>query len=241
MPIGVITDVLSVVIGGIIGAAIGGLLSDHFKDSLNMIFGCCAMGMGISSIVLMQNMPAVIFSIIIGTAIGLAVHLGDLINIAAEKMQKVVSRFIPYKGDLPEAEFNSSLVTAIVLFCASGTGIYGSIVEGMTGDSTILISKAILDIFTALIFACSLGFVTSLIAIPQAVILGALFALAIFIGPYTTDFMIADFRACGGFLLLATGFRIAKIKIFPIADMIPAMILVMPVSAIWVYYITPLL
>ena len=48
-------------------------------------------------------------------------------------------------------------------------------------------------------------------------------------------------KACGGFVLLATGFRIAKIKEFPIADMIPAMILVMPISAIWVNYIAPLL
>ncbi len=53
--------------------------------------------------------------------------------------------------------------------------------------------------------------------------------------------MINDFKACGGFVLLATGLRIARIREFPIADMIPAMILVMPVSAIWVSYIAPLL
>ena len=36
----------------------------------------------------------------------------------------------------------------------------------------------------------------------------------------------------GGFVLLATGFRIARIKEFPIADMIPAMIL-MPVPPLY--------
>ncbi|MCI7739209.1 MAG: DUF554 family protein, partial [Lachnospiraceae bacterium] len=55
--------------------------------------------------------------------------------------------------------------------------------------------------------------------------------------PMTTPDMIADFKACGGFLLLATGFRMMKVKEFPIADMIPAMILVMPVSWIWSNYI----
>lgn len=50
-----------------------------------------------------------------------------------------------------------------------------------------------------------------------------------------------DFKACGGFLLLATGFRIAKIHDFPVADMIPAMVLVMPVSWFWVNVIVPLL
>ena len=37
--------------------------------------------------------------------------------------------------------------------------------------------------------------------------------------------MIADFKACGGFLMVATGLRMTKIKSFPIADMIPAMVL----------------
>ena len=37
----------------------------------------------------------------------------------------------------------------------------------------------------------------------------------------------------GGVLMLATGLRIANIKSFPIADMLPAMVLVMPVSALW--------
>ena len=52
--------------------------------------------------------------------------------------------------------------------------------------------------------------------------------------------MIADFKACGGFLMLATGFRMVKLKNFPIADMIPAMILVMPLSYFWVTYIMAL-
>ncbi len=241
IPIGVIADVLAVAVGGLIGGLIGGRVSDHFKENLNLIFGCCAMGMGVSSIILMQNMPAVIFSIIIGTIIGLAVHLGSLVNKAAASMQKLVSKIVPYKGNLAQDDFNSQLVTMIVLFCASGTGIYGTLVSGMTGDHTVLLSKAILDIFTALIFACSLGYVISFIAIPQFVVLGLLYVLAIFLAPHTSDSMIADFRACGGFLLLATGFRIAKIRIFPIVDMLPAMILVMPVSALWTNFIAPLL
>ena len=49
-----------------------------------------------------------------------------------------------------------------------------------------------------------------------------------------------DFKACGGFIMLATGFRMIKVKMFPIADMVPAMILVMPISALWVNYIIPL-
>ena len=138
-------------------------------------------------------------------------------------------------------EFLSLLVTAMVLFCSSGTGIYGCLDAGMTGSSTILLSKSILDLFTARVFACSLGVVVSVVAIPQFVIFMLLFLAAKAIYPLTTPDMIADFKACGGFLLIATGFRIAKIREFPIADMLPAMVLVMPLSALWTQFITPLL
>lgn len=76
MPIGVIVNGLSVAIGGMIGALVGGRLKQEFKDNLNLVFGICSMSMGISSIVLMENMPAVVFAVIIGTALGLWIHLG---------------------------------------------------------------------------------------------------------------------------------------------------------------------
>lgn len=242
MPVGIITDTLSVAIGGILGALVGNKLQDDFKEKLQMIFGVCSMGMGISTVILMENMPAVILSIIIGTALGLAIHLGDKINIAGCFMQKIVGKFTTSKHtSLSEADFNVQLVTIIVLFCASGTGIYGSIIEGISGDPSIMISKAILDFFTAMIFACTLGMTVSLIAIPQFIIFMLLFILANIIYPLTTTSMINDFKACGGIIMIATGFRMIRVKMFPIADMIPAMILVMPISWMWTTYITPLL
>ena len=241
MPVGVIINALSVVIGGILGTVAGHKLSPKFKADLTMIFGLCSMGMGISTIANMENMPAVIFSMVIGTGIGLAIHLGDKINMAAGGMQRFIGRFVKNTNTaLSEEEFMNTLVTIIVLFCASGTGIYGSIVAGMSGDNSVLISKSILDLFTAAIFACNLGLVVSLIAVPQFLIFVILFYGAVVIFPLTTPAMINDFKACGGFLIFATGFRMVKIKNFPIADMIPAMILVMPLSYIWTNYIMPL-
>lgn len=241
MPIGVIINALSVAVGGVVGAFAGHKLTPRFKENINLVFGLCSMGMGISTIVLMGNMPAVIFSVIIGTAIGLAVHLGERINKAAVSMQRFISRFIKTSNsEIPEVEFMATLVTVIVLFCASGTGIYGSIISGMNGDHSILIAKSILDLFTALIFACTLGMVVSVIALPQFVIFLILFLCAGLIYPMTTPTMINDFKACGGFIMLATGFRMVKLKMFPTADMIPSMIIIMPLSWFWVTYILPM-
>jgi len=114
-------------------------------------------------------------------------------------------------------------------------------ISSMTGDHSILIAKSILDLFTALIFACSLGLVVSMIAIPQMILFLILFICAGLIYPLCTPEMIGDFKACGGFLMIATGFRIMKLRQFPTADMIPAMILVMPISWAWVNWVVPLI
>ena len=233
MPVGVICNVLAVALGGLIGSLARNRLSREFKEKLNLVFGICSMGIGISSIILMQHMPAVILALILGTIIGIATHLGKHIENGGERLAKL----IPGQG----ATDNALLVTTIVLFCASGTGIYGSIVSGMSGDHSILLAKSILDLFTAMIFACSLGMVTSLVVIPQFIIFVILFLCARLIFPLTTPAMVNDFKACGGLIMLATGLRIAKIHDFPIADMIPAMLLVWPISYAWAAWIVPML
>lgn len=238
MPIGIIANGLGVIIGGIAGSLMGPRLTESFKANLNLIFGACAMTMGISSIVQMKNMPAVILAVILGAVIGMAIHLGDLIQKMGMGMEKMISKMIPSQNK-KDKEYQSVLVTAIVLFCASGTGIYGSITSGMTGDHSILLAKTILDIPTAIVFACVLGAVTCIIAVPQFIIFMALFILAGAIYPLCTETMIGDFKACGGVLLIATGFRMMKVKEFPIADMIPAMVLVMPLSYLWMTCVLP--
>ena len=233
MPVGVIVNVLAVALGGVTGAGMSGKVSDDLRQKLNLVFGVCSMAIGISSIVLMWNMPAVVLAVVAGTILGLAVRLGEKIEKGGIKMSRL----------FPDGEKADSglLVTAIVLFCASGTGIYGSIVSGMSGDHSILIAKSVLDFFTAMIFACSLGMAVSAVALPQLVIFLALFLCARLLYPLTTPAMMEDFKACGGVIMVATGFRIAKIKDFPVADMIPAMVLVWPLSWAWTNWILPIL
>lgn len=240
---GVVANILAVLLGGIFGTLFGGYMSKDFTEKLNAVFGVCAIGMGISSIVLMENMPAVILAVVLGSALGLAMGLGKIINGGAMLLQKPLAKIL--KGGTPsggsQEEFLSLLVTAVVLFCASGTGIYGCLDAGMTGNASVLLAKSVLDFFTAAVFACTLGAVTAVVAVPQTAVFLILFFAAKRIFPLTTPSMIADFKACGGFLLVATGLRIAKIKEFPVADMIPAMALAMPLSGLWSAYIAPLL
>ncbi len=238
MPIGVIVNVAAVAIGGLLGTVLKKWINARLKKGLTLIFSICAAGLGITSAVKIENMSAVILALVLGTAIGLILRLGDRIDQGAAALQKITARLQKKDG---ESSNDLLFTTAIVLFCAGGTGIYGALVSGMNGDHSILLAKAILDLFTAAIFACSLGPATSLIAIPQLIILLILYFCAGLIYPLTTATMINDFMGCGGLILVATSPRIAEIKNYPVADMIPAMILVMPISSLWTNVIAPLL
>lgn len=234
-PVGVIVDALAVAAGGALGALLGRRISEEFREKLNAVFGVCSMAMGIASVVLMKNLPAVIFSVIAGTVFGILGKLETRLECFGIRMRDKLS------ASSGSTDWTAGLVTAAVLFCASGTGIYGSIVSGISGDQSILLAKAILDFFTAMIFACSLGWAVSWIALPQALIFLLLFFLSTVIMPSTDAEMIADFKACGGILMVATGFRILKLKMFPVTDMLPAMVIVMPLSALWTSFVLPFL
>ena len=232
MPVGVIINVASVVLGGFLGSVMGNKLSDALKREMITVFGICALGMGVASVILMKNMPAVIFSVIMGTLTGTMIDLDGKIRRGAGTLLN--------KLNLGEGVDTQLLVTATVLFCASGTGVYGSLTSGMTGDHSILIAKSVLDFFTAMIFACQLKRAVMLIGVPQIIIMLSLFFAAKLILPLADDSMIADFKACGGIVLLATGFTIMKVKQIPIANMLLSMVIVMPVSAFWMHVLNPL-
>lgn len=242
MPIGIIADGIAVLGGGLLGGLASRFISEGLKRDLTLVFGAASMAMGISYVVKVNTMPAVVLAVIVGTILGRLAHLRQGIERAATAVQAPLARRLPpnRKNGLTQAEFMERFISAAVLFCASGTGIFGALEAGMSGDNTVLFTKAILDLFTAGIFAASLGFIVCTVCVPQMLIMLLLFFSASWIMPYTTELMRADFTACGGVLMLATGLRIAGIKAFPIAEMLPAMLLAMPISALWQCFVAAL-
>lgn len=225
------------VIGGLLGAFMGAKLPERVRNSLNPLFGLTSMGLGIMVIPGVKYFGAVVLASVIGLAIGEWCYIESGINKAASSTRTLIDKIFPPVEGLSQEEFLDKFVAILVLFCASGTGVFGSMHEGMTGDPSILYIKTILDFFTAGIFAITLGYAVSAIAIPQLAIQLSLFFLATLIVPLTTAEMRADFSAAGGLIMLATGLRIMGIKSFPVANMLPGLIFAMPFSYLWVRYI----
>lgn len=91
-----------------------------------------------------------VLATLLGALIGEFCYLEKGINNAVSKAKNLIARPGKAKHGTHET-FIQNYVAIIILFCASGTGIFGSMQEGMTGDPSILIAKAFLDFFTATI------------------------------------------------------------------------------------------
>jgi uncharacterized protein len=237
--IGPIIDSSLTLVGGIAGGLLGQRLDENLRIRLPQIFGVVSMAMGVTMIAKLHSLPSVVIAIIFGTIVGEVIRLEERIGHVATRIQKYIEQRIP----TPKAtvvspdEFLEKFVAVLVLFCASGTGIFGAMNEGITGDASLLLAKSVLDFFTAAIFATVLGMSVAAIAVPQLIIQMALFFLGRFILPLTTAEMVSDFSGCGGIIMLATGFRIAGIKSFMVANLLPSLLLVMVISRLWSKYV----
>lgn len=227
----------AVLLGGVAGATMAQRMPERLRAAMPLTFGAASMAMAVILINRAAHMPVMVLAGIVGALIGELVYLERGIGKVGGFARSLVEKVVPAKaGGLSQDEFLEKFVAILVLFCASGTGIFGSMTEGMTGDATILIAKSFLDFFTAAIFATTLGYAVATIAVPQLLIQISLAFGAVLILPLTTPAMIADFSAVGGLLMLATGFRICGIKVFPVANMLPALLLAMPISALWSHF-----
>ena len=228
----------AVVAGGLAGAGLGQRLPERFRARMVPVLGIAALGIGVLLTAQARTLPAVVLSLLLGTGLGELVNLEAGIERLAVRARGLVERVAPRAhGRLSHQEFLEQYVALGVLFCASGTGIFGSLREGMTGDPTLLLVKSLLDLVTAALFAASLGGAVALLALPQLLVQLGLYGLAAVIAPLTTPVLLADLSACAGLLLLATGLRIAGVKPFPVASMLPALLLAMPVSALWLRWV----
>ncbi|WP_119308270.1 DUF554 domain-containing protein [Cohaesibacter haloalkalitolerans] len=231
--IGPLINGAAIVVGSVAGAFVGSKISDNVKQNMPMVFGIASMGLGVAMASKVVALAPVVLALIVGSLFGEIVELENAIHKMSSKTKTMLSRLTPSDGAMAPDEFIGRFVALLVLFSMSATGIYGAMVEGMTGDTTLLIVKAILDLFTAMIFAATMGYIIAVLAIPQLVIQGLFFFAAVLIIPLTTPAMLADFSACGGCIMLAVGMRICGIKQFPVANMIPALWIVMPISWGW--------
>ena len=124
MVIGPFINASAVLVGGVIGALLSQRLPERIRLSMTSIFGLASLGIGILLVVKCANLPVMVLATLVGALIGEFCYLEKGINTAVAKAQTL---FMRSGKKQPHESFIQNYVAIIVLFCASGTGIFGAI------------------------------------------------------------------------------------------------------------------
>jgi uncharacterized membrane protein YqgA involved in biofilm formation len=226
MPIGAITNSALLALGGLFGILLGRRLSEEFKNTLTLVMGLCALTIAITNIIKLHTLTPVVLSLILGVIIGEVLKLDT-------RVKKAISSLFSKAVQKTNSNWTTEFCFIVTFFAASGTGIFGILKEGFEAEPSILLTKAVLDFFTAMIFAAKLGAAVSFIAIPQFSVYIILFLFSRQIFPILTEHQIMNFNSIGGLVDLAIGLSILNVHRFRTINFLPAFLVVFPITLLF--------
>lgn len=221
MPGVIVLDVAGVIAGTAIGCLLKQFISAKLNENMNLALAVISAAIGVQLLGKAVHMAAAVLALLIGGLAGYALGI--------DRRLSGLSQRLPTGS----GEGAQILLVAFTLYCLSTTGVIGALSLGFTGDTSVLATKAIMDFVASVFFAAQSGWVLSLISIPLAIMLFALYSLSGLLMPHLTAEMIGDFSACGGLIQLLNGMRIAKLRDPPVADFMPSLMIVFFISLIW--------
>lgn len=214
---GVLVNVATVVVGSIIGLLFRKMIPQRATECVMKGIGLCTIYIGIDGALTGTNTLITIISIAVGALIGELADLDKHLNNFAGKLEE---KFKNKDGSGPSIA--EGFVTASLVFCVGAMTIVGSLQAGLTGDNTMLITKATLDFVSALIFSASLGIGVMLAAAFVLVFQGGIVLVAQAAAPFLTDYVIQEMTCVGSILIMALGLNIIGVTNFKVMNYLPA-------------------
>ena len=216
--LGVIVNVITVILGSCIGLLFKKGIPQRISTAAMVGLGACTLYIGISGSLCGENVLIVIASVVFGVISGTLLDIDGAIN----KLAKGVEA--KFQKDGKSVSVAEGLVTATLLFCVGSMTVTGSIQAGITGDNSVLITKATLDLVSSMMLASSLGVGVLLAAVSVFVIQGGLVILAGLIAPFMSVGAINEMTCVGSILIIMIGTNLMGITKIKVADFLPAII-----------------
>ncbi|MDQ2913512.1 MAG: DUF554 domain-containing protein [Chloroflexota bacterium] len=215
---GTLLNAATVLIGGLVGTVVGDRLPERLRENVVGGVGLFVMAMGVKFAIDTSNLLYMLGAILLGGIIGSLVGVDARLVELGEALQR---RFARGAGASTVAE---ALVTASIVFCVGPLTFLGSIQNGLTGDATLLSVKSVLDGFTAIALAATLGWGV-LLTVPLILLYqgGLALGASLFAG-VLSDLQLREMSAVGGLLLIGVGLKLLGIRDVKVADFLPAII-----------------
>lgn len=208
----------TVLAGSLAGMLIGDRLPERLRRIVFTGLALMTLGIGVSMVIRGTRPLIIITSIVLGAV------LGELIDI--EKQLERFAVWLQARVKVGGGQFVRGFVTASLLFCVGPMTVVGSIQDGLSGDATILITKAIMDGFASLALAATMGIGVLFAALTVLVVQGGLSLLGRSLAVLTEPAALDQLTGVGGLLIIALAIRMLEIKDIKVGNLLPALVIV---------------
>ena len=216
--LGVIINVITVIVGSCIGLLFKKGIPERVSKAAMTGLGACTLYIGISGSLCGENVLILIASVVLGAIVGTLINIDGAINRLANAVEK------KFKKSDDRVSIAEGIVSATLLFCVGSMTVTGSIQAGLTGDDSILITKAMLDLVSSMMLASSLGVGVLFSAVTVFLIQGGLVLLAGLIAPLMTTSAVNEMTCAGSLLIIMIGTNLMGITKIKVADFLPAIL-----------------
>jgi uncharacterized membrane protein YqgA involved in biofilm formation len=215
---GTLVNVIAIIIGSVIGMLLGQRFFKKYEEISIQGTSLVVVIIGLQMALKITNPIPAIFCILFGGIIGQAIDI--------EKRLEDFGEWVKLKVKMKDEKFTEAFVTASLIYCVGSMAIIGSINDGINGNSTILITKAVLDGIISIALASTLGIGVAFSALPILIYQGSITLLAKSISGYFTESLIIELSAVGGILIMVIGLNMLKITKIKVANMLPSVLLI---------------
>ena len=234
--LGTIINCAAILAGGILGLLFGRFLKEDMQNSLTKACGISTIFIAIAGALetmlrIEQNTLVSKGSLLIVGCLALGTLIGEILNI--ENLFERFGEWLKCKtGNAKDSRFIEAFVVASLTVCIGAMAIVGAIEDGMTGDFSILATKAVLDLIIIMVMTCAMGKGCIFSAIPVGILQGSITLLARFVSPIMTQEALSNLSMIGSILIFCVGVNLVWGKKIRVANMLPAVILAILVSFI---------
>jgi uncharacterized membrane protein YqgA involved in biofilm formation len=240
---GTLVNMAAVVAGAAVGAPIGRFIPERMRKAAMGALGLAILYLGLR-MALNPSGPAqpgaqppapnlfvLIGGLAAGSLLGEGLRIEERLDRFARGLQARVAGLAgaqaPGSRGLAEG-----FVTASLLYCVGAMAVIGAINDA-TGQPQVLYVKAMLDGFSAMLLASTLGAGVGLSALSLLFYQGGITLAALWVSPFLTPPVLTTLTASGGLLIAAIGLDLAGMRRLPVGNMLPGVFL----AAILAYFV----
>jgi hypothetical protein len=226
--LGTIINAGLIIIGGLLGLAVGGRLKPRFQETIMQGLGISILFLSIGGamaqmLVIDNGGLATQGTMMMILSLALGGLLGELCNIEAG-LERFGQWLKAKTGSQEDNRFTGAFVDASLTVCVGAMAVMGAINDGIYGDHALLVTKGILDFVIILVMTGSMGKGCIFSAIPVAVFQGAVTVLARLIQPLMTEAALSNLSLVGSILIFAVGVNLTFGRRIKVANLLPALV-----------------